>query len=159
MKAKDFDRKFDQGEDITSHLDLSKARRPGLEPKNEPRRPLLDELVSLSASIERQEQVNAAKIGVFLEALEQLFRDKVQLREDVWVDEGIWEDSSTIFGWARVAEAWHIAVGERESWVDPDGETVIYASSTKKALDCDTGVQRQAFRKAELLIKALPSAA
>ncbi|MBI2305469.1 MAG: CopG family transcriptional regulator [Chloroflexi bacterium] len=33
MKAKEFDRKFDQGEDITSHLDLSKARRPGLEQK------------------------------------------------------------------------------------------------------------------------------
>lgn len=31
MKAKDFDRKFDEGEDITAELDLSKARRPGLE--------------------------------------------------------------------------------------------------------------------------------
>jgi hypothetical protein len=28
MKARDFDKKFDEGEDITSHLDLSKARRP-----------------------------------------------------------------------------------------------------------------------------------
>ncbi len=28
MKAKDLDEKFDTGEDITSHLDLSKARRP-----------------------------------------------------------------------------------------------------------------------------------
>lgn len=28
MKAKDFDKKFDSGEDITAHLDLSKARRP-----------------------------------------------------------------------------------------------------------------------------------
>ena len=33
MKAKDFDRKFDQGEDITSHLDFSKARRLGMEQK------------------------------------------------------------------------------------------------------------------------------
>lgn len=33
MKAKDFDRKFDKGENISSYLDLSKARRPGLEQK------------------------------------------------------------------------------------------------------------------------------
>lgn len=33
MKAKDFDRKFDHGEDISSHLVLSKARRPGTEQK------------------------------------------------------------------------------------------------------------------------------
>ncbi|AFY68422.1 CopG family protein [Thalassoporum mexicanum PCC 7367] len=28
MKAKDFDQKFNNGEDITAFLDLSKARRP-----------------------------------------------------------------------------------------------------------------------------------
>jgi hypothetical protein len=33
MKAKDLDRKFDAGEDITEFLDLSKARRPGQEQK------------------------------------------------------------------------------------------------------------------------------
>ncbi len=27
MKAKEFDKKFDSGEDITKHLDLSKAKR------------------------------------------------------------------------------------------------------------------------------------
>ncbi|MBI4556428.1 MAG: CopG family transcriptional regulator [Candidatus Hydrogenedentes bacterium] len=31
MKAKDFDRKFDAREDITKCLDMSKARRPGVE--------------------------------------------------------------------------------------------------------------------------------
>jgi hypothetical protein len=31
MKAKDFDHKFDAGEDVTAELDLSKARRPGQE--------------------------------------------------------------------------------------------------------------------------------
>jgi hypothetical protein len=31
MKAKDFDREFDEGKDVSSHLDLSKARRPGRE--------------------------------------------------------------------------------------------------------------------------------
>ncbi len=30
MKAKEFDKKFDQGEDIIENLDLSKAKRPGL---------------------------------------------------------------------------------------------------------------------------------
>ncbi len=34
MKAKDFDRKFDEGqEDIIEELDLSQMRRPGHEPK------------------------------------------------------------------------------------------------------------------------------
>jgi hypothetical protein len=28
MKAKEFDRKFDAGEDVTRHLDLSKIRKP-----------------------------------------------------------------------------------------------------------------------------------
>jgi len=33
MKAKDFDKAFDDGEDITGFLDLSKARRPEQEQK------------------------------------------------------------------------------------------------------------------------------
>ena len=33
MKAKDLDKKFDAGENITQSLDLSKARRPGQEQK------------------------------------------------------------------------------------------------------------------------------
>ncbi len=33
MKAKEFDRKFDMGEDISTYLDLSKAKRPGQEQK------------------------------------------------------------------------------------------------------------------------------
>jgi hypothetical protein len=31
MQASEFDRKFDAGEDITSDLDMSEARRPGLD--------------------------------------------------------------------------------------------------------------------------------
>ena len=33
MKARQFDRKFDKGEDVTAHLDVSRARRTGQEPK------------------------------------------------------------------------------------------------------------------------------
>jgi macrodomain Ter protein organizer (MatP/YcbG family) len=33
MKAKDIDKKFDEGESITKYLDLSKARRPEQEQK------------------------------------------------------------------------------------------------------------------------------
>jgi len=33
MRAKDLDKKFDSGEDITKFLDLSEARRPGQEQK------------------------------------------------------------------------------------------------------------------------------
>jgi hypothetical protein len=31
MKAKDFDKKFEDGRDITAHLDLNEARRPAQE--------------------------------------------------------------------------------------------------------------------------------
>lgn len=33
MKAKDFDREFDEGGDISAHLDVTKARRPEQEQK------------------------------------------------------------------------------------------------------------------------------
>ncbi len=33
MKAKDIEKKFDKGEDITKYLDISKARRPEQEQK------------------------------------------------------------------------------------------------------------------------------
>jgi hypothetical protein len=33
MKAKEFDKKFDEGKDISQHLDVSKARRPEQEQK------------------------------------------------------------------------------------------------------------------------------
>ncbi|MCK4738754.1 MAG: CopG family transcriptional regulator [Deltaproteobacteria bacterium] len=33
MKAREFDKKFDSGEDISSHLDTTKARRPEEEQK------------------------------------------------------------------------------------------------------------------------------
>ena len=32
-KAEDFDRRFDEGEDVTGDLDLAESRRPDLEPK------------------------------------------------------------------------------------------------------------------------------
>jgi hypothetical protein len=33
MKADEFDKKFDEGEDVTKYLDVSKAKRPGQEQK------------------------------------------------------------------------------------------------------------------------------
>jgi len=33
MKAREFDKKFDEGEDITKYLDVSKARKPEQEQK------------------------------------------------------------------------------------------------------------------------------
>ena len=33
ITAEEFDRKFDDGEDISEYLDLATTRRPGLEPK------------------------------------------------------------------------------------------------------------------------------
>jgi hypothetical protein len=33
MKARELDRKFDEGEDLSAHLDLARARRPNQRPK------------------------------------------------------------------------------------------------------------------------------
>lgn len=33
MKAKDFDKKFDEGQDVSKYLDISKAKRPEQEQK------------------------------------------------------------------------------------------------------------------------------
>ncbi len=33
MKAKEFDKRFDEGKDVSQHLDISKARRPVQEQK------------------------------------------------------------------------------------------------------------------------------
>jgi len=33
ISAAEFDRKFDEGEDLSEYVDWSKAKRPGLEPK------------------------------------------------------------------------------------------------------------------------------
>jgi len=33
MKAREFDKRFDSGEDVTEYLDMAKARRPGQQSK------------------------------------------------------------------------------------------------------------------------------
>jgi hypothetical protein len=33
MKAREFDKRFDEGEDVSAYLDMAKARRPGQEQK------------------------------------------------------------------------------------------------------------------------------
>lgn len=56
MKAKDFDRKFDRGEDVTADLNLAKARRPG----EEQRRVNVDFPVWMIESLDRE----ARRLGV-----------------------------------------------------------------------------------------------
>ena len=55
-KAKELDRKFDAGEDITRYLDLSKARRPG----HEQRRVNVDFPIWMIESLDRE----ASRLGV-----------------------------------------------------------------------------------------------
>jgi len=55
MKSEEFDRAFDDGEDVTSQLDMSAARRPGLEQ----RRVNVDFPVWMIESLERE-----ARLGV-----------------------------------------------------------------------------------------------
>ena len=56
MKADDFDKKFDAGEDVSEYLDYSKARRPGREQK----RVNVDFPVWMIQSLDRE----AARLGV-----------------------------------------------------------------------------------------------
>ncbi|MCP4592929.1 MAG: CopG family transcriptional regulator [bacterium] len=56
MKAKDLDKKFDDGEDITEHLDLSKARRP----EQEQKRVNVDFPIWMISSLDKE----AKRIGV-----------------------------------------------------------------------------------------------
>lgn len=56
MRAREFDEKFDRGEDVTSELDLSKARRPG----EEQRRVNVDFPLWMIESLDRE----ARRLGV-----------------------------------------------------------------------------------------------
>lgn len=56
MKARDFDKKFDAGDDMSRHLDLSKARRPG----HEQQRVNVDFPVWMVDSLDRE----ASRLGV-----------------------------------------------------------------------------------------------
>jgi hypothetical protein len=61
MKAEEFDRMFDDGEDVTSSLDLTAARRPGLEQ----RRVNVDFPVWMIESLDRE----ARRLGVTRQAV------------------------------------------------------------------------------------------
>lgn len=56
MKARSFDREFDEGKDVTRHLDRSKARRPG----HEQRRVNVDFPIWMIESLDRE----ASRLGV-----------------------------------------------------------------------------------------------
>ena len=56
VKASKFDQEFDQGKDVSRYLDVSKARRPGLEQ----RRVNVDIPVWMIESLDRE----AARLGV-----------------------------------------------------------------------------------------------
>jgi len=56
MKAKEFDKHFDLGEDISKYLDLSKVRRPGYEQK----RVNVDFPIWMIESLDRE----ASRLGV-----------------------------------------------------------------------------------------------
>jgi len=61
MKARDLDKKFDSGESITQHLDVSKARRP----EYEQRRVNVDFPVWMINSLDKE----AKRLGIARQAL------------------------------------------------------------------------------------------
>lgn len=65
VKASKFDREFDQGKDVSRYLDVSKARRPGLEQ----RRVNVDIPVWMIESLDRE----AARLGVPRQSLVKLW--------------------------------------------------------------------------------------
>ncbi|HSL18477.1 MAG TPA: CopG family transcriptional regulator [Methylomirabilota bacterium] len=56
VKAKDLDTKFDAGEDVTAHLELSRARRPG----HDQRRVNVDFPIWMIEALDRE----ASRLGV-----------------------------------------------------------------------------------------------
>ncbi|MGD0990109.1 MAG: CopG family transcriptional regulator [Candidatus Sulfotelmatobacter sp.] len=65
MKARTLDRMFDAGEDITEHLDLSKAKRVG----NDPKRVNVDFPLWMVKSLDREAQ----RLGVTRQSLIKLW--------------------------------------------------------------------------------------
>ena len=65
IKAADFDRKFDAGEDISAHLDLERAERPGLKQK----RVNVDFPVWMIESLDRE----ARRLGVTRQSVIKLW--------------------------------------------------------------------------------------
>ena len=65
MKAEDFDRKFDDGEDVTGDLDLMATRRPALEQ----RRVNVDFLSWMIESLDRE----ARRLGVTRQSIIKLW--------------------------------------------------------------------------------------
>jgi hypothetical protein len=65
MKAKEFDKRFDKGEDVTCFLDRSKARRPAQEPK----RVNVDFPVWMIQSLDRE----AKRLGVTRQSIIKLW--------------------------------------------------------------------------------------
>lgn len=65
MKAKDFDRKFDAGDDMSAHVDWSKARRPN----SEARRVNVDFPAWVVQGLDRE----ATRLGVTRQALIKLW--------------------------------------------------------------------------------------
>jgi hypothetical protein len=75
MKASDFDNRFDAGDDVTGTLDLSMARRPGLEPK----RIRLDFPAWMVRSLDKE----AHRLGVSRQSLIKLWlADKLRHHEE-----------------------------------------------------------------------------
>ena len=71
MKATELDRRFDQGEDVSAHVDWSKARRPNIEA----RRVNVDFPAWMVESLDRQ----ARKLGVSRQSLIKLWlADKLE---------------------------------------------------------------------------------
>jgi hypothetical protein len=71
MKASEFDRRFDEGEDISAAIDLTKARRPNLEAK----RVNVDFPIWMVESLDRE----ARKLGVTRQSLIKLWlADKLE---------------------------------------------------------------------------------
>lgn len=71
MKATEFDRRFDDGEDMSAHVDWSKARRPNTESK----RVNVDFPVWVVAGLDRQ----AKRLGITRQALIKMWiADRLQ---------------------------------------------------------------------------------
>ena len=68
MKAREFDKRFDSGEDVSAHLDLSRAHRPG----HEQQRVNVDFPVWMVEALDRE----ASRLGVPRQSLIKMLIDR-----------------------------------------------------------------------------------
>jgi hypothetical protein len=129
------------------------GKRTSLAMTNSPQ--LLDRLAELTAAIRNQEDVNAANVESFFVTLAKELR-RIGVEESAWIVFDTSEAADQVFGWSKVDGQWDFALGNRETFPEPDsGETILYGSAEKVIHECNRFQQAHALQRSEALLEEL----